>query len=265
MALLELAGAETYIGQYHILQGVSLEVEAGGVTVLLGRNGAGKTTTLRTIIGLSPARHGTVRFQGRDITHLAPHLIPRLGIGYVPEDRGIFTQLTVEENLRLAVRGGDLPRGAAGLVGTGALGAAGHARAGRGSAGTRKGEIATRLDRIVQLFPDLKEAWKRAGGSLSGGQQQMLAISRGLINDNALLLIDEPSKGLAPVVVEHLAEALLQISSHTTVLLVEQNFGLAAAIGDRYTIIDDGRSVHAGRMDHLVGDAELKRKYLGVA
>ncbi|MHB9143746.1 MAG: ABC transporter ATP-binding protein [Symbiobacteriia bacterium] len=260
MALLELEGVHTFIGQYHILQGVSLEVPEGGVTVLLGRNGAGKTTTLRSIMGLVPARQGTVRFQGQDVTRLAPHLIPRLGIGYVPEDRGVFTQLTVEENLRLAVRGGDLPRGAARTVaGPGDVAAAGPAATGR------KGEIAAALDRILALFPDLKDAWKRAGGSLSGGQQQMLAIARGLINDNALLLIDEPSKGLAPVVVEHLAEALLRISDQTTILLVEQNFGLAAAIGSRYTIIDDGRAAHAGLMDQLVGDGELKRKYLGVA
>lgn len=265
MALLELEGLHTFIGQYHILQGVSLEVPEGGVTVLLGRNGAGKTTTLRSIMGLAPARQGAVRFKGQEISHLAPHLIPRLGIGYVPEDRGVFTQLTVEENLRLAVRGGDLPRDT-GRIATsrGEVAAAAPAAGGPAPTG-RKGEISAALDRILGLFPDLKEAWKRSGGSLSGGQQQMLAIARGLINDNALLLIDEPSKGLAPVVVEHLAEALLRISAQTTILLVEQNFGFAAAIGSRYTIIDDGRTVHAGLMDQLVEDGELKRKYLGVA
>ncbi len=235
MSLLQLEAVQTDIGQFHILQDVSLTVPEGGVTVLLGRNGAGKTTTLRTIMGLAPAKAGTVEFRGHDLAHLPPHQIARLGLGYVPEDRGVFTQLTVEENLRIAARGRDL---------------------------RRKDQ---RLDRVYELFPDLRTAWKRRAGNLSGGQQQMLAIARGLINENSMLLIDEPSKGLAPVVIEHLAGALRRISKQATVLLVEQNFALAAAIGDHYFIIDDGRTVHHGEMTDLINDAELKQKYLGVA
>ncbi len=235
MALLALEAVQTDIGQFHILQDVSLAVPEGGVTVLLGRNGAGKTTTLKTIMGLTPAKAGAVTFRGSDIARMAPHQIARLGLGYVPEDRGVFTQLSVEENLRVAARGRDLRR------------------------------KDRRLDKVFELFPDLRTAWKRRAGNLSGGQQQMLAVARGLINENALLLIDEPSKGLAPVVVEHLAAALRQIAKQATVLLVEQNFALAAAIGDHYSIIDDGRTVRQGEMTDLIKDAELKQKYLGVA
>ncbi len=243
--LLELEAVQTYIGQFHILQGVSLAVPEGGITVLLGRNGAGKTTTLRTIMGLVPARVGEVRLRGQDITRLPPHAVAWRGLGYVPEDRGVFGQLTVEENLRVAVRGGDLPRTAL--------------RRGKNSAAQQ------RLERVFSLFPDLRQAWRRRAGLLSGGQQQMLAIARAMVNENALLLIDEPSKGLAPIVVEHLGEDLRRIALQTTILLVEQNFALAAAIGDRYCIIDDGRTVKSGAMPELVADAELKRKYLGVA
>ena len=235
MTLLNLESVQTDIGQFHILQDVSLSVPEGGVTVLLGRNGAGKTTTLKTIMGLAPAKSGSVTFRGRDISRLAPHQIARLGLGYVPEDRGVFAQLTVEENLRVAARGRDLRR------------------------------KDRRLDQAFELFPDLRSAWKRRAGNLSGGQQQMLSVARGLINENALLLIDEPSKGLAPVVVEHLAAALRQIAQQATVLLVEQNFALAAAIGDHYFIIDDGRTVRQGEMTDLIKDADLKQKYLGVA
>lgn len=244
MSLLELQGIETYIGEYHILQGVSLTVPKGAITVLLGRNGAGKSTTLRTIMGLNPARRGSVRFKNEEITRLAPHFIARKGIGYVPEDRGIFGPLTVEENLRVAVRGGDLDWQV-----------------------RRRGPDAAqdRLEEVLLLFPDLKKAWRRAAGTLSGGQQQMLAIGRVLLSENDLLIIDEPSKGLAPVVVEHLGEALKQIAARTTILLVEQNFGLAAAVGEHCAIIDDGRTVHQGSMADLLVDADMRQRYLGVA
>lgn len=244
MSLLILEGVETYIGEYHILQGVSFTVRPGAITVLLGRNGAGKTTTLRTVMGLSPARRGRITFKGKDITRLRPHEVARLGIGYVPEDRGLFGSLTVAENLRVAVRGGDLDWQV-----------------------RRRGPEAAsgRLEEVLELFPDLKRAWNRPAGTLSGGQQQMLAIGRVLLNDNDLLLIDEPSKGLAPVVVEHLGEALLKIAAKTTVLLVEQNFGLAQAVAEHCVVIDDGGTVHQGRMADLLENAELRQRYLGVA
>ncbi|MBY6276125.1 ABC transporter ATP-binding protein [Symbiobacterium thermophilum] len=244
MSLLELEGVETYIGEYHILQGVSFAVRPGAITVLLGRNGAGKTTTLRTIMGLNPARRGRIRYKGKDITRLPPHEVARLGIGYVPEDRGLFGSLTVAENLRVAVRGGDLDRQVR--------------RRGPGAA-------TGRLAEVLELFPDLKRAWNRPAGTLSGGQQQMLAIGRVLLSDNDLLLIDEPSKGLAPVVVEHLGEALRKIAARTTVLLVEQNFGLAQAVAEHCVVIDDGRTVHQGSMADLLDDPVLRQRYLGVA
>jgi len=244
MSLLVLEGVETYVGEYHILQGVSLTVPKGTITVLLGRNGAGKSTTLRTVMGLNPARRGSIKFKGAEITRMAPHLVARQGIGYVPEDRGIFGPLTVEENLRVAVRGGDL-----------------HWQVRRRGPEAAQDQLAE----VLRLFPDLKKAWRRPAGTLSGGQQQMLAIGRVLLSDNDLLIIDEPSKGLAPVVVEHLGEALKQIAAKTTVLLVEQNFGLAAAVGDRCAIIDDGRTVHQGSMADLLTDSALRQRYLGVA
>lgn len=232
--LLKVEQIETYIGQYHILQGISLEAKRGEVTVLLGRNGAGKTTTLRTIMGLSPARTGRILFDGREIQGLPTHLISRLGIGYVPEDQGIFGGLTVEENLRVAMQNEDE-------------------------------KSKERLEWILNLFPDLKVAWKRKGGNLSGGQKQMLAIARAYVNDNRLLLIDEPSKGLAPVMVEKLMESILAIKEHTGVILVEQNFLMASRIGNRFYLIDDGKTVQNGRMQELIENDELKRKYLGIA
>ncbi|MBP2019280.1 branched-chain amino acid transport system ATP-binding protein [Symbiobacterium terraclitae] len=258
MALLELDGVQTYIGEYHILQGVTLAVPPGAITVLLGRNGAGKTTTLRTVMGLTPARAGRVVFRGEEITRLAPHQVARRGIGYVPEDRGIFRDLTVAENLRVAVRGGDLPWPLRGRA------PEGYARGGPADPPRGSG-LEARLDWVLRLFPDLARAWRRTAGTLSGGQQQMLAIGRVLLSENALLLIDEPSKGLAPVVVEQLGEALRQIAAQTTVLLVEQNFGLAAAVGDHAVVLDDGRTVYQGSMAEILGDAALRRRYLGVA
>jgi len=234
MTLLKVESIETYIDQYHILQGVSFEAKPGEITVLFGRNGAGKTTTLRTVMGLCPASKGSVRFKGEPIEALPTHQIARKGIGFVPEDQGIFGELTVEENIRVALRKAD-------------------------------DETMRRLDWILQLFPDLQTFWKRKGGNLSGGQKQMLSIARAYVNDNELLLIDEPSKGLAPIVVEKLMEAILQMKEKTTVVLVEQNFIMASRIGDRFYIIDDGRTVHCGAMSELTGDDAAKRKYLGIA
>jgi branched-chain amino acid transport system ATP-binding protein len=232
--LLKLNNIETYIGQYHILQGVTLEVKKGEVTVLLGRNGAGKTTTLRTIMGLNPASKGSIVYKGEEIQSLQTYTIAQKGIGYVPEDQGIFAGLTVEENMKVAIQ-------------------------------KENEETHKRLDYILNLFPDLKKFWKKPGGLLSGGQKQMLSIARAYVNDNELLLIDEPSKGLAPIVVEKVMESILQMKDQTTIVLVEQNFMMASTIGDYFYIIDDGRTVSAGPMKQLKEDEEMKRKYLGIA
>jgi branched-chain amino acid transport system ATP-binding protein len=234
MTLLQVEGIQTYIDQFHILQGVNLGVEAGRVTVILGRNGAGKTTTLRSIMGLTPPRAGRVVFNGQDIQGLPAHAIARLGIGYVPEDQGIFKDLTVEENMKLAIR---------------------------------KADAATleRQEFVLELFPDLKIAWKRKGGNLSGGQKQMLSMARAFVNDNKLLLIDEPSKGLAPIVVEKVMAAILELKKRTTIVLVEQNFLMASGVGDDVYILDDGHTVYQGAMADIRGDEELKKKYLGIA
>ncbi|MFP7297478.1 ABC transporter ATP-binding protein [Neobacillus niacini] len=232
--LLKLNNIETFIGQYHILQGVSVEVIKGEVTVLLGRNGAGKTTTLRTIMGLNPASKGSVLYKGEEIQDLPTYTIAQKGIGYVPEDQGIFAGLTVEENMKVAMQ-------------------------------KENEETHKRLDYILNLFPDLKKFWKKPGGLLSGGQKQMLSIARAYVNENELLLIDEPSKGLAPIVVEKVMESILQMKDQTTIVLVEQNFMMASSIGDCFYIIDDGRTVSNGTMKQLKDDEEMKRKYLGIA
>ncbi|QOY37900.1 ABC transporter ATP-binding protein [Anaerobacillus isosaccharinicus] len=234
MTLLKVDNVHTYIQQYHILQGVSFEVKQGEVTVLLGRNGAGKTTTLRSIMGLNPITSGSITFKGETIGAWPTHKIANAGIGYVPEDQGIFGGLTVEENMKVAMK---------------------------------KKDDATleRMDWILDLFPDLKQFWKKNGGHLSGGQKQMLSIARAYINDNDMLLIDEPSKGLAPIIVEKVMDSINQMKDKTTVVLVEQNFMMASTIGDCFYIIDDGHSVHNGLMNELKHNEELKRQYLGIA
>jgi branched-chain amino acid transport system ATP-binding protein len=234
MTLLKVDNIHTYIGQYHILQGVSIEAPKGEVTVILGRNGAGKTTTLRSIMGLNPSTRGSITFKGQAIHSLPTYQVAQSGIGYVPENQGIFGDLTVEENLIVA---------------------------------TQKNDDAakSRLETMLTLFPDLKTYWRKKGGHLSGGQKQMLSISRAYMNNNELLLIDEPSKGLAPIVIEKLMESIMQMKQHTTVILVEQNFMMASKIGDRFYILDDGRTVHEGQMQELKENAELRKHYLGIA
>ncbi|WP_175988306.1 ABC transporter ATP-binding protein [Bacillus sp. Marseille-Q1617] len=232
--LLKVENIETYIGQYHILQGVSFEVKKGEVTVLLGRNGAGKTTSLRSIMGLTPPSSGRIIYKGEEIQGLPTYKTANRGIGYVPEDQGIFGELTVEENMKVAMKNQD-------------------------------GETKDRMEWITDLFPDLKKFWKKAGGNLSGGQKQMLSIARAYLNNNELILIDEPSKGLAPIVVEKVMESIVEMKERTTILLVEQNFIMASKIGDRYYIIDDGTTVHNGHMEMLVKDEDMKKKYLGIA
>jgi branched-chain amino acid transport system ATP-binding protein len=230
--LLEVDDVHADIGQHHILQGVSLAVRRDRVTALLGRNGAGKTTTMRTIVGLLHPVRGAVRLDGRSIHGRPPHEVARLGIGYVPEGQGIFATLTVDENLRVAMRD-------------------------EASGGVR-------LPEVFALFPDLERLRTARAGTLSGGQKQMLSIARALVNDNRLLLVDEPSKGLAPIVIEHLVAALRAMKARATVLLVEQNFPMASALADDYYLIDDGRTVRHGAMAALAADAALKKRYLGV-
>ncbi len=223
----------TYIGQFHILEGISLKVPRQAITVLLGRNGAGKTTTLKSILGLTPPRQGTVVFDGKEINGCRPFDIAAMGIGYVPEHRAIFRGLSVAENLRIAER--------------------------------KNGDLARKSDFIFNLFPDLKRLYKLPGNHLSGGQQQMLAVARALVADNRLLLIDEPSEGLAPVLIEQMMEAIRQLSLTTTILLVEQNFIMASRLAQYFYIIDDGKTVHSGLMADLVQDEALIHRYLGTA
>ena len=232
--LLRLEGVQTHIGRYHILHGVDLVVPEGALTVLLGRNGAGKTTTLRTIMGLWRASAGRIVFDGADIAGLATPDIARLGIAYVPEAMGIFTGLTVRENLVLATQTGRFD--------------------------------AARLDAVFELFPVLKVKWNDAAGGLSGGQKQMLAISRAMVERRRLMIVDEPTKGLAPAVIEHLIGGFRTLkASRTTVLLVEQNFHMARSLGDGVAVMDDGRVVHAGSMAELAGDEALQGRLLGLS
>jgi branched-chain amino acid transport system ATP-binding protein len=242
MNLLTLDAVHTHIGAYHILHGVDLTVPVGQVTMLLGRNGAGKTTTLRTIMGLWPASKGAVRFDGQPIggqegQRTTPD-IAQLGIAYVPENMGIFSDLTVRENLLLAAR----------------------------KARTVEQMDTARLEWLFGLFPALKKFWLYPAGKLSGGQKQMLAIARAMVEEQRLLLIDEPSKGLAPAIVQNLIAALRELKrTQTTVLLVEQNFAMAKALGDFVAVMDDGRVVHAGAMAELADDESLQRQFLGLS
>ena len=232
--ILKVEEAHTFIGQHHILQGVSFEAKADAVTVLIGRNGAGKSTTLRTVIGLLPPSEGRIIFKEKEIQNKKPYEIARMGIGFIPENMGIFAELTVEENMRVAM-----------LV--------------------EDDSTARRLERTLDMFADLRKFWKAKAGNLSGGQKQMLAIARAIVNDTALLLIDEPSKGLAPILVDALIEAINQIKEHSVVVLVEQNFYMASTVGDHFYILDDGVVVHNGLMEELVSNEDLKSRYLGIS
>ncbi len=237
-ALLELRGVHMHVGRYHILHGVDLVVPEGEVTVLLGRNGAGKTSTLRTAMGLWKASQGSVHFKGQPITTADTPEIAGLGVAYVPESMGIFTDLTVKENLLLAAR----------------------------QARRAQDMEAQRLAWIFGFFPALKTFWLHPAGKLSGGQKQMLAVARALVEPRALILIDEPSKGLAPSIVNNLIACLRELKAQrTTVLLVEQNFHMAKALGDSVAVMDNGRVVHHSRMAELAADEGLQHRLLGLS
>lgn len=236
--LLKLQGVHTHIGAYHILHGVDLIVPRGQLTMLLGRNGAGKTTTLRTIMGLWQASQGSIAFDGQDITRAGTPDIAQRGIAYVPENMGIFADLTVQENMLLAAR-----------------------------AARNIGDIDDkRLAWIFSLFPAIKKFWLHPAGKLSGGQKQMLAVSRAIVEPRKLILIDEPSKGLAPVMIANMISAFRELKqTGATILLVEQNFNFAKQLGDTVAVMDDGKIVHRGLMAELAEDDALQTRLLGLS
>jgi branched-chain amino acid transport system ATP-binding protein len=231
--LLSLRGVNTHIGQYHILQGVDFSVPEKSLTMLLGRNGAGKTTCLRTIMGLWRASAGSIRFADKDITRAATPDLARLGIAYVPENMGIFAGLTVRENLLLAARAGEPDE--------------------------------KRLDWVFGLFPAMKKFWRTHAGNLSGGQKQMLAISRAIVEPRKLLLVDEPTKGLAPSIIGAMIDAFRELKRDATLLVVEQNFHFARSLGDAVAVMDSGRIVHTGTMHELAADEALQQRLLGLS
>ena len=229
--LLELRDVDVHIGESHILHGLSFGVREGGITGLLGRNGVGKTTTLRGILGLVP-RTGSVLLADVELTRLSVHDVVLRGVGYVPEDREVFAGLTVEENLRLAERAGST----------------------------------LRYDLVYELFPELKTRGAQRAGTLSGGQQQMVSLARALLNtDNRILLIDEPTKGLSPLVVRNVIDALKRAAEVATILLVEQNLSVAHQLVHDVVVLDQGRVAYAGDVHALMDDPALARTHLGLA
>ena len=233
--LLKIEGLHAYISHFYVLQGVDLGVSEHEIMVLLGRNGAGKTTTLRCIMGLIRAHAGRIEFAGKDIRGLPTHEIARQKLTFVPEDQGIFSTLTVSENIRVAMSPSSPGKGDRRL-----------------------------LEFALTVFPDLKQAWNRRAGSLSGGQKQMLSIARALVNENRMMMLDEPSKGLAPVIIKALVTVMKELRTYTSILLVEQNLAFASKVGDTFSIISDGKSVRSGKMHDLMGDPETQQIYLGV-
>jgi branched-chain amino acid transport system ATP-binding protein len=226
--LLAIRDLHVHLGEAHVLQGVSFDVPEGGVTALLGRNGVGKTTTLRALMGLVE-RRGTIELDGRDVTSAPTHKIVRRGVGYVPEDRDVFSSLTVDENLRLAER-----------------------------------DPEPRYELVYELFPELKERGRQLAGTVSGGQHHLVAFGRALLNGNRVLLVDEPTKGLAPLLVTEVARVLARVSELTTVLLVEQNLGVVQRVARDAVVLDTGRVVHIGPAKELLADKPMIQRMLGV-
>ena len=236
--LLSLKDVHTHIGAYHILHGVNMEVPRGEVTLLLGRNGAGKTTTLRTIMGLWQASHGEIHFNGHNITPMRTPDIASLNVAYVPENMGIFADLTVEENMLLAAR--------------------------MSSRANQMDE--DRLAWICAMFPAVEKFWHHPAGKLSGGQKQMLAVARAMVEPRDLLIVDEPSKGLAPSIVQNMMDAFRKMkASGVSILLVEQNIHFAQQLGDSVAVMDNGRVIHAGSMVALTENPELQKSLLGLS
>lgn len=233
MSLLQIKNMDVSIGQYSVLHGVTFDVPEGGVFVLLGRNGAGKTTTLRSIMGLWDRPEGSVTFRGEDISTLHTSDIAKKGIAFVPENMGIFGGLTVAENMVLATTSGKFDQ--------------------------------ARLTRVYELFPALEQFWDKQAWSLSGGQKQMLAVARAIIEPRDLILTDEPTKGLAPSIISAMGEAFREISETTTILLVEQNFAFAKSLGRDMAVIDDGKVVHTGTMADFAADTALQDRLLSLS
>jgi branched-chain amino acid transport system ATP-binding protein len=236
MPLLELDNVHSYYGHIHALKGISLTVEEGEVVTLIGANGAGKSTTLRTISGLVRARQGKVSLQGQDITHMEPHDIVFAGVGHVPEGRGIFPRLSVQENLEMGAFTID-----------------------------DAAEVRRRMDNVFHLFPRLEERVAQKGGTLSGGEQQMLATARGLMMKPRILLMDEPSMGLAPVLVEAIFDVIRELNQKdgTTILLVEQNALMALKYSSRAYVLETGNIVLSGRSQEIAANPDVKKAYLG--
>jgi branched-chain amino acid transport system ATP-binding protein len=228
VSLIAVRDLHVHLGEAHVLQGIELDVPEGGVTALLGRNGVGKTTTMRALMGLVD-RRGSIRLAGDEISSTPTHRIVRRGVGYVPEDRDVFAGLTVDENLRLAER-----------------------------------DAEPRYALVYDLFPELKQRGKQLAGTLSGGQQQMLAIGRALLNENRVLLVDEPTKGLAPALVTQVADALARVAELTTVLLVEQNLGVVQRVARDAIVLDTGRVIHSGPAQELLANEAMVHRMLGV-
>jgi branched-chain amino acid transport system ATP-binding protein len=236
MSLLELENVNSYYGKIHALKGVSLTVEEGEIVTLIGANGAGKTTTLRSIAGLLHPREGSVRLMGRDITRLAPHLVHKEGLGLVPEGRNIFPRLTVLENLQMGAY----------IV-------------------KEKSEVDRGIEYAFSLFPRLRDRSSQKGGTLSGGEQQMLATARGLMSNPRILLMDEPSMGLAPVLVDQIFDVIKEMNSRgTTILLVEQDALMALGIAHRAYVLQTGKIVLSGKAADVAGDENVKKAYLGI-
>jgi branched-chain amino acid transport system ATP-binding protein len=234
--MLELREIHTYYGLSHVIQGVSLRVEKGEIITLIGRNGAGKTTTLKSIIGLTPPRSGTIAFNGEDITHLPTHLIAQRGIAFIPEERRVIPNLTVAENLKIGML-----------------------------KNRDKSKNSKLLERTFAYFPRLQERLEQRGSSLSGGEQQMLTIARGLVSDPAIMLIDEPTEGLMPLLVNQITIILKEMNKDgVTILLVEQNVEMALSISSRGYVIDQGVIQFEGPAEELQQNREIQQRYLGV-